>query len=195
MKLKDIITRVDKNPKFKREVDLERLSDNMETGIPYYFDWYSIQGERFTSYFISSWYCTDTYVGTVIYFFDDEPFAISHQSGRKMSEEFEFFSKEVFDKAKTYLLSLCQKEESISVFLDLDEEFPMYYKIRSNAQLFDYHKDIPFYLGEKVKIIKYKQKANSYYTDSEVVIQYEDGEKKTVDISDLDFPYNLTEYI
>ena len=186
MKTIDILNNVNKSNQFKSDVDTQEMGYMFNLNdIPYG------EQERLTSYYIGGWYCTDSYVGYKVYFLDDVPVAISSRIGRKCSEEFEWVSKELYLKVRDYLLSL-QLEEIIDDDIDLLEDDQMdSYKIYYNGQLFEYHFDIPFYHGAKVKIIELIKDNTGFDIGKEVRIEFEDTTTKVINVGDLDFPFNL----
>lgn len=190
MKLKDLINRVDKQEKFKDKIYIGSIAEELfNENISNYDD-----QDRLVAYFVGSWYCTDTFVGYRVYFFDNEPVAVSSQTGRKMDEVFEWVSQEAFKKVKDYIYSFKEAaEEEQAVLLNPDEEVSTY-KIMFNSQLFDYHKGIPLYNGEKVKIVECEKKdKNGFGIEEMVKIQFEkDADQyKWVKVGQLDFPFNL----
>jgi len=187
MKIRDIVTKVDKSEVNKSYVSFCKLAEEMQLGYP---DIDQEEHERLTSYFIGSWYCTDSCVGYKVYFFDDKPVAFSSQTGRKMTECIEWLSTEAYLEVKKYIITFINDDDD--VFLaDLDEEIGETYKIEFNGQLFDYHKDIPLYDREHVKIIELQKDKNYFGTEQQVKIKFETEEEIWVKITDLDFPYNL----
>ena len=149
---------------------------------------------KLKSYYIGSWYCTDSYVGYKVYFLHDllhdEPVAVSSQIGRKMDEEFEWVSAEAYHRVKKYVMSFTKHEDDVAL-ADLDEEIGESYKIDFNSQLFEYHFDIPLYQGKKVKIIEREKLGKYFNIEQRVLIKFEDGDDKWVNVRELDFPYNL----
>jgi hypothetical protein len=161
---------------------------------------------RLKCYFIKKWYCTDSYVGMRVYFLDDEFIAISNQTGRKMTEEFEFVSKDLALKLRSYLESLVNDDENppqlnIIDEKQLDAEISSTYKIEYNSQIL--HKEA-FFHGKKVEIIKksyswkekveiikkgysWEEKDKYFHT---VEIKLSNGKKEEIDCRDLDFEYN-----
>jgi len=96
------------------------------------------QHDRFKSYWLFKWYCTDSYVGRRMYFFDDVFVAISYKTGRKQPEEFLWVSKEAYNQVKNYLLSLIEYEENPNDILteeDFKIEFGQGEKIEFVEQL------------------------------------------------------------
>ena len=70
MKLKELIARIDKSPDNKNEVDISRFGESVFDCHDMPFNW--IEQDRLVSYWVSCWYCTDTWVGEQAYFLDDE---------------------------------------------------------------------------------------------------------------------------
>jgi hypothetical protein len=186
MKIKEIITKVDKSPQFKSDVCISKIAEEMNI-----YDIHWGEQDRLTSYFIGNWYCTDSYVGYRVYFFDDEPCAISSQLGRKMGEDFEWVSKEIYNKVKDYVLTFAEPSEDTIPLCDMDEDIGETYKIDFNGQMFKYHLDIPLFNGQPVKIIRVGKPDKGYDINTDLTIQFEDGITKEVEISELDFPYNI----
>lgn len=189
MKLKDILDKVDKSENFKSSVYIAEIAEDMDLEIQNYDN-----QDRLISYFIGNWYCTDSYVGYKVYFFDDEPVAISSQMGRKCDENIEWVSKEQYDKVRDYVLTFQEDEEPTITLCDMGEEIGEAYKIHYHDQLFGYHLTIPLYNGLTVSIIE-KHKGSEHnklnqYEPSLVKIQFEDKTEKWVELKELDFPYN-----
>lgn len=187
MKIKDIITKVNKSKQFEDKIFIGAIAQQLNMG---YVDNYDDQ-DRLTSYWIGSWYCTDSYVGYKVYFFDNEPVAISSQTGRKMDEEIEWLSKEAYKKVKEYVLTFVVAEEDTPPLANMDEELGESYKINFNSQLFDYHNDIPLFNGQQVKIIEEEKKKENHGIDQNVKIKLADGTEKWVSVRELDFPFNI----
>lgn len=101
MKLIDIANKIDKSKKNESHINITDFDSEFNINLDYY-----IEQDRLKAYYIGNWYCTDSYVGCRMYFFDDEPVAISFQQGRKFDEEFRWFSKDNALKVRDYLLSL-----------------------------------------------------------------------------------------
>lgn len=191
MKIKDIINKVDKSKQFEDGVSLYDFANSeFNLDINYYEE-----QKRLTSYFIGSWYCTDSFVGYKVYFFDDEPVAVSSQIGRKMDEEIEWISAESYNKVRDFIITFLEHKDPNITLCNLDEELGDSYKISYNEQLFDYHRDIALYNGIKVKIIeKHKgKKINKLkqYEPSLVKIKLPDSSEQWLELNELDFPYNI----
>jgi hypothetical protein len=191
MKQSELISRVNKSTQFEDKVQItDELAEAVN--VPLYCCW-AEQG-RLTSYWVSKWYCTDTHVGHKVYFLDGEPVAISSQTSRKAKESFEWISKETYKKLRDYVLTFLElgmEEAEISI-ANPDEEVGDSYKIHYCSEIFDFHKKIPFYKGEKVEIIEKTKDARGYYISKTVKIKFTNGKTQLVDLEELDFPYNLT---
>lgn len=149
MKLKELMDRVDKSKQFECGVSIYEIAEN-EFNI-FNID-YNIEQTRLTCFWLGNWYCTDSYVGYKIYFFDDKPVGVTIQEGRKDSEHFEWLSKESYKIVKQYILTfLIEQEDERFIITDLEEEFNEDYTIHFNSQLFDYHKDKVTLDGNKIE--------------------------------------------
>lgn len=81
---------------------------------------------RVKCYWINKWMCTDTMVGTAVYFMDGEPVAVSHQRGRKSNKDVLFVSLEAANKVSAYVYELLIKHNDISIQLvDMGQEIPL----------------------------------------------------------------------
>ena len=192
MKIKDIIKSVNKSKQFFDQVYIYDIAQEMDL---FNINNYGEQN-RLVSYYIGNWHCTDYTVGYKVYFFDDEPVAVSSQTARKMDEEFEWLSKELYLKVKEYVLTFDQEtiEPSINI-LDPEEEIGETYKINYHGDLYDYHKNIPLYKGENVKIVDVHKgqqfNTKKQYEPSLVKIKMLDDSELWLEMKELDFPYNI----
>ena len=126
--LKKIISEIDFNNKsMETEPSWTELAQEFNLNL----DWSN--DTRLKCYFIRRWYCTDTYVGRKLYFFDDKLVAMSYQPGRKCDEKFYWTSQEDFKNVKQYLLSLLQPED-IDI-LDLSKNYGLGESIEYVEQL------------------------------------------------------------
>lgn len=186
MKIKEIIHRVNKSDQFKCIVYIGDIAESISIDARNYDD-----QDRLISYYIGSWYCTDSYVGYKVYFFDNEPVAVSAQTSRKATEEVEWLSKECYKKVKDYILTFVQENEDDIQLCNMDEDIGKSYKIHFTGQLFDYHKNIPLFKGESVKIIEEEKREDNWGIEKKVKILMKDNTEKWVELQELDFPYNV----
>ncbi|OTZ47892.1 hypothetical protein [Bacillus thuringiensis] len=147
---------------------------------------------RIEAYWLGSWYCTDTEVGFIVYFFDGEPMAYSTQMGRKSDTHFYWASQKVAEDVKEYVKSLIVEEEdevSVEIF-DMEEEAGIGYKIDFSGQLFgSSHRAT--HKGREVKILE-RLKHTEYRIDTDLIIEYTDTKEQTrLSIRELTFLYNV----
>lgn len=187
MKLIDAINKIDKSHSNKNWVDIEALAWNLDIQLNRYVE----TQDRVKCYWLGNWYCTDSYVGYAIYFFDDEPVALSVQQGRKCDEVITWFSTELALKVKEYILSLMlEEEEEFRVELaDINQEIGEGYKVGFNAQLMNHHK--PMLNGKPVKILKQLKDTPDYGIGQRLIVELSDGNEGEVQIDSLDFKYHI----
>lgn len=184
MQLIDIAKKIDKSKNNECNIDSTDFSSEFNYNFEY------VEPERLKCYWIGNWYCTDSWVGYRIYFLDDEPVAVSTQQGRKCSEEFEWFSRELALKVRDYLISIMPKSEEDLQFklCDINEDIGEGYKISFNSQILNY--DNAVLNGEAVKILERIRDTPDYGIDERLKIQLANGEKAIVNIRDLDFKFH-----
>jgi len=184
MKLIDIAKNLDKSKDNEDWIDTTDIGDELGIEVPY------VKQERLKCFWVGNWYCTDSYVGYRMYFFEDEPVAFSFQRGRKWDEEFSWFSEEIAQKVKEYLLTLVEeKEDELNIDVcDINEELGDHFKIEFNAQILN--DNFVTLAGEKVKLLE-RIINKPHGIDSMQKIQLPNGEIKEVDIEELDFGFHL----
>lgn len=195
MKLKDIIEYVNRkedNSSFGAYTDLEDIAKEFDI-----HDYLDGNNSRIKKYYYKEWLCTDNCVGNSVYYLDNEPICISSQSSRKSDEFFTWINKEMFEKTRKYLLELISDDPiNTASFLndnDLNHEIGIGYKIEFNNQVIEY--DVIFEeTNEPVKIIeKIKEK---YDIGRKINIRFNSGEVRTVELSEVIFPYKInSQYI
>ena len=182
MKLIDIANRIDKSQKNESQVDTMEFSSELD----YNFDY--VNQDRIKAYWIGNWYCTDSYVGYRMYFLDDEPVAFSIQNGRKSSEEFKWFSKELALKVKDYLISLMPNDNELNIELcDVNDDIGDSFKISFNNQILNPKRAT--YNGESIEILE--EVRAIWGIGTKLKIELLSGEEKYIDIKEIDFKYNL----
>lgn len=185
MKLIDISNKIDKSKQNEDWVDLQRLAEQFGLYIDYQ------EQDRFKSYWVGKWCCTDTWVGYKLYFLDNEPVGYSEQNSRKSDENIKWFSKELVIKVREYLVSLINNEDdNLNIEIcDINEDIGDSYKINYNDDVLDWSKAT--LNGENVKFIKRIRREKDYGIDQEVQIELNTGDQKVVNVYDLDFKFNL----
>jgi len=181
--LKWLIENVDTSKQNEGDVKWDDLANLFNI-----YDLYWSGSTRLKCYYLKKTYCTDTYVGSMVYMLDGEFVIYSTQSYRKSDINFIFASKEVQNKVHQYLLSLLDKEEfELDVMTDdllnqeLDDKFTV--EFNSNIMGLKAH-----YKNEQVKIIKSDY---GYHDFKSVLIELPSKQQITVKVSELKFEYCL----
>jgi len=187
MKLIDIANKIDKSQKNESYVDIEDFSSEFD------FDFgFNLQQDKIKAYWIGNWYCTDSYVGYRMYFLDDEPVAVSMQTGRKSNETFEWFSKELALKVKDYLISLMQKDDELNIKIcDINRDIGDSFKISFNGEILNPKNAT--YNGESIEILERIKDTPDWGIDEMLKIKLGNGEEKILNVRDLDFKFNLVD--
>lgn len=121
--LREAIALIDKNDhRAQSWAEIDEFS--RELGLSVY-GWYPAFEDRMKKYWVHSWNCTDTWVGTAAYFLDGELVAVSTQKGRKWDEEFEWVSREAAAKVREFILSLEEDEQRSYTIVNLDQDFTL----------------------------------------------------------------------
>lgn len=182
MKLKELIAKIDKSPDNKNEVDISRFGERVFDCHDMPFNW--IEQDRLVSYWVSCWYCTDTWVGEQAYFLDDEFVALSTQLARKSRRTFSWVSKEAYDKVEAYVRSFIEKNAASISVLDMDADYGEGYKISYNSQILSHLKATLD--GQPVKIVRSKERSYDDLHSVEIKIG---KEKQEIDVDELLFSY------
>ena len=185
MKLIDIANKIDKSKKNESQVDTMEFSSELN----YEFDY--VSQDRLKAYWIGNWYCTDSYVGHRMYFLDDEPVAVSTQTGRKSNETFKWFSKELTLKVKDYLISLMSKDDELNIMVcDINRDIGDSFKISFNGEILN-PKNATYNGGESIEILERIKDTPDWGIDEMLKVRLNSGEEKVLNVRDLDFKFNL----
>lgn len=190
MYLLDVLKKVNKSKESEEKVYISYFAENV-LGIYDIHNW--DDQSRLTSYYVLNWYCTDSVVGFKVYFFDDVPVAISSQSGRKCSENFQWVSKQLYQKVKDYINSFREDDEDSIDLIDEKQYFPETFNIDFHCQMMKYHKDNALYNDQKVKVVGFKDSYNDggKYHQEQIEIKFEDNTTKWIQTRELRFPINI----
>ena len=184
MKILDIIAKLDRtNKAFFTTPSWSDISNSL--GLEH-FEW--SEDTRLKAYYIATHYCTDSYVGLVAYFLDDEFIAISNQVGRKWDEEFQFVSLDAVKRTREYILSLISPNYSTPKIINSEEEYSDGYEVEYSGQLLPQFHRFGIYkpTGETVEIIG---AADDYKRFHLVKIKFPDGREQEDDVRNFKFEY------
>lgn len=184
MKLIELANKIDKTKQNEDWIDTMEVGDELGLDdIPY------VEQDRLKSYWLGRWLCTDTHVGYRMYFLDDEPVAMTVQTGRKSNENFHWFSQELAIKVRDYLLTLMDDigDPTIKV-CDINQDLGDSFKIEFSAQIINYDR---VKLNNEPVVVLDRIKNYPYGIDTELKIKLVNGEEKQVNIEELDFGFHL----
>jgi len=187
MTLLEISKKIDKSENNKDYINIEDLFNEFRIAYENYID----DDLKIEAYWIGNWYCTDSYVGFKMYFFNDEPVCYSVQEYRKAKEKFYWFNEDCALKVKKYLFELLIEDEETNVeYIDINQEVNNGYQIYYNSNIL--RQNQPTYKGKDVTIINRVREKGDLGIDTKLKINYE-GKEKIADIRDLVFKYYLKE--
>lgn len=149
VKLIDLMHAVDRSDKNSDEADIDELCQALN--LNEYPGWNDDFNQRVKGHWLIKWLCTDTWVGYMVYYFDDEPVAVSTQTARKNGISYEFVSLEAATKLRAFILECLGESEFSPTILDPNEETDPYYTVSYSTQLLV---DDGLYQGRVVKVVR-----------------------------------------
>lgn len=191
MKLRDVIENIDKSESNEANIDLDDIYSVLLNIFDY--DWdvnQKIEKEkRLKSYWMHVWYCTDTWVGSKVYIFDDIPVLVSSQTARKSDNNIDIIKCDKFNELITYLQSFIRERETSLSIANLDEEVDEYYSLYYPSSILHRY---GYYNGNRAKILmkhetlygSEKQKLTIQYVDDQNI---EFGEHFEINTEELFF--------
>lgn len=186
MKLSDLVSKIDIDKVAKTNNHIYNLLEMFGVDYCCYHDKVDAQDRLFSEY-VSVSYCTDTWVGLMVYVFDGEVVAFSSQIGRKFDEEFYWVSREVYNKVKEFCLSFARVEEDLINIIDDEEIDDEGYKLHYSGEIVhNIHKGAKLD-GEVVNIVKNADPKD--YISNRVIVICSDDKLIDVRIDHLVFPY------
>lgn len=196
MKLSEVIQRLVRNRANEAHPDIELFSQTLNvygtTG------WSKTFNNRMKGWYIDSWLCTDTTVGTAVYFFDDEPVAVGTQTARKSPEVLYFLSQEAADRVRDFLLEIIQAESVNHVpYIDPETEDVTEFTFYYYGDQCGYRGRKGVWRGNPVTVCRtfrgynFKRSPGNARCD-EIEIQLPDGNKIIVCCEEVLFRINIT---
>lgn len=182
MKLGDMIKKVNRSEENSTGAYLDEFCEVL--GITDYIYGYDEFSERVKGYYLSKWLCTDSWVGTIVYYMDDEPIAVSVQSARKSDREYAFINEGIAEKVRAFILTLIGNTYPEISLLDMDEELGETYTVTYSSQLLT---GLGFVDGNSCKVIKESNKI----TSKGITVEFGDGKVQDMDVKDFHIPYNI----
>jgi hypothetical protein len=147
---------------------------------------------HFKGYYVYRHLCTDTFVGLIALYLDDELVGYSYQPARKSAITYKFVSKEMCDK----LISLIRSCEQIDyneydLPIDPEEEIDDYHKVIFSGQLQKPVGTEGTYKGTPVILVRpWSDKKD--IIDHYIFVKVKDtGEELKIDVSQFHYPLNV----
>jgi len=205
MKFRELLEKLDKRLQNQANIDLYDFGSEFGIELDYYCE---DVNNRLVGYYLTKWLCTDTWVGSIALFLDNEFIGYSYQPARKSDKTYKFLNKELFDKTREYLLTLveAQEFEYPNFDINLDEELGEGYILDYNGQhLTNNVRFLP--TNEFVEILSWdnsyinpnrdedlaaiKKKFPNEYSGSIVKIKFENGSIRFVKSDKLEVQYPI----
>lgn len=121
MKWSEAIANVDKSASDRFWVDTEEFCQALDLSL--LIPWNCKVDQRMKGYGLVTWLCTDTMVGAVAWYLDEELVAISYKNARRTDISIEFLNETSAEKVKKFLLEIAESTAVIK-YADLESEIP-----------------------------------------------------------------------
>lgn len=144
--------------------------------------------KRMKSYYLIKWLCTDTWVGALAYYLDDELVAYSWQPARKSDTTYYFVSDEAANKVKEFLYSLIDEQEPHYKVMDLNEEIDVHYTVDYGSQLLV---DEGQFDGETVKVVQRWNRYEDIDNWKKVIVRMPDGRERMINLDQFHIPLHM----
>lgn len=182
MKLRELIYSVDKTNSNRAPTHYEKFCEELEIPINWGSEIHTLFENRVEAFYVRKWLCTDTWVGTIVYFFDTAPLAVSTQLGRKCNIYFAFVDNERAQKFKDFLQTLSPKKEI--PLLDLNEEVEEFYSVSFYEQLLTKEGQ---YGGQACTVVG----AEPSYLKEKLTVKFRDNSIAEIPVSEFKIPLHI----
>jgi hypothetical protein len=194
MKLADLLARLDRSRDNRNlHFCFTRIAEELElynTLLPE-----DMQQCPLSCYTLSQWYCTDSYVGIDVYYFQDECALITQQQSRGCSPDYYWASAEMKAKVFTYIDSLQQVHEADdhASYFDPNEEMGEYHQVSYSSELLT-STLLHIASGERVTVKQRWNDDSEIYRWSWVKVAFNDGHEAILSLkTDLGVYYHLVD--
>jgi hypothetical protein len=183
MKLSEAIKRVDRSP--------ENTSFSNMADFGYALNMYDVASndnqfsDKVKKHWITRWDSMGRDVGMAVYYMDDEPVAVSHQSFSKGDEELTFVSKEAGEKVRQFIISIKDKRDGDFPLADLNFDIGDDYQLEMAGQV---KEGEAYYQGIKVQV---PRKVIRGVISNKIDVLLPSGEIACVPVAELSFPLKL----
>lgn len=206
MKLIDIINNVINTEDNQNSINTSSLYEEiLENSWPSLKDNAEVEiKSTIKEYWVQYWYCTDTYVGFSVMFFNDKPVAYISQKGRKWDREYYWLSKEAYNEVSNYLRSFIVIEENNNITIlseeNKQENIGEFYNLEFAEQILD--KKV-YYQDKLCDVISsYPDQLNADGTinwklpnTNNILIKDENGNEIKVNIKEVKIRYHVADNV
>jgi hypothetical protein len=185
IKLSELVANIDKSEKNKIVADLTEFAEEFSI---YNTSDYSRFENHVVGYWIQKWYCTDTYVGIAVYFFNDDFLCVTRQDGRKCDVDYYFANDDILKKFYDFLRTFDENNPLLGkILIDKDIEFDKYYQIHYTSEIL--HNEGIY--NDEICFINRQQQDRGNIINKSVNITLKDGSQKTVDVNEIYFRISI----
>jgi hypothetical protein len=182
MKLSEAIKRVDRS---KENTGFSNMAD-----FGYTLNMFDVSNdaqfsEKVKKHWITRWDSNGLNVGMAVYYMDDAPVAVSHQSFSKGDEEITFVSKEAAEKVRQYILSIKDDRNGEFPLADLNFDIGEDYQLEYASQV---KESMAYYRGTAVQIPRSVIRG---VISNKIDVMLPSGDIACVPLSELSFPLKL----
>lgn len=186
MKFRELIDNIDKSFTTGYYDGMELFE---EFHLPYSYDCPNLEEHGFSEYQLGVRYDSDTYVGIMATFFEDEFAFISVKKGRKMNSTFHWASQEMHDKIYAKLKALLTPPIDEPQFVEFDDEMPAGIAIVYGSEV-GYGNVVLTETGEIWKVTTFYNRYEDIKKWKNLHIE-RDGVTKEVTTSDVLIPWKI----
>jgi len=187
MKFKDIIEKFKRTKENENQyLDVEEIANEMNLQLDFDYEKVKLLENHLKSYWFIRWLCTDTWVGTKLYFFDDEFVFLTNQTGRKCGMIFEWKDENSFKLIQSEILKCVIVEEQASKcdLINMEEDYDLFYDLDFTEQVIGSE---AYYLDELVQIVDKPHRTSDGKTNFREIYINVDGKTIMVDVRSLKF--------
>lgn len=167
---------------------------NEEMGFQYSDYDYDKFVAQLKGYWLTRHLCTDTWVGCMVWFLDNEPVCVTNQSGRKSDMTFKFLSMEAHAKVRQYVMDCsvehnnCHSEAFTEEELDADVVEP-HNRVGFSGQVLDY---VGYFADRRCVLVSKDPHQRKSYTESDIGVKFDDdGSEATISVREFYIPLRV----
>lgn len=193
MKLLDSLLNVDKS---ESNSVLWLYTENLSNSLGLVYKHFDFDNDKFNDhfkgYYVYRHLCTDTTVGLIALYLDDELVGYSYQSARKSDINYQFVSQELCDKFINFIHSCeCTDYGIDRLYINTKDEIDDYHYVVFSEQLQKPIGTEGTYNGTPVILVRPKSDTKNII-DRHIIVKVKDtGEELKIDVQDFHYPLNV----